>query len=419
MSPHLSYKNKGLIFDSIRVSDISNIFKTPFYLYSENLFIKNFLLFKNLAMDVGMIDPLICFAMKANNNKFLLKSLEKLGAGADVVSQGELIQAIEVGISPSKIVFSGVGKTDEEIDFALSVSRDGIYSFNVESLDELERINYFAGKKKKIARVAFRLKPGVVAKTNKHISTGQKRYKFGLLNDDIQKASRTKKYWTNCKLVGISMHIGSQLTDLSATILAIKKMAECAISINKEFEFLDVGGGLGIAYNLHQKNVEQVASIEEYMKIIWREINKHYNSRLKENRPVPRIVFEPGRIIAASSGIFVTKVIRIKKMDQQYFAIVDGGMNDFMRPALYGAYHEIYTQKGGGKEKQLYNVVGPICESSDCFAHDRELSKLTKDDYLIIDNAGAYGFTMSSRYNMRDLPQEIVIGQSGDIFLQE
>lgn len=405
----LCYKKGKLHFDNIPLSSIASKVKTPFYLYSERTLIENYNLFLGSAIDSGVVDPLICFALKANPNLKLLKTLAKCGAGADIVSQGELKRALEAGISPNKIVFSGVGKTQEEIIKGLKA---GIYSFNVESIEELELINKQARKLKKRAKVAFRLNPKVHAKTHKHISTGFKTHKFGILKDDIKNALKSKKLWSHTDLVGLSIHIGSQLTCLKATKKAIKELCSLALDIKQPLDFLDVGGGLGVDYGPAEKN--KFSTPKQYMDLISKELNQSFYKKYTFPNQV-RIVFEPGRVIAARAGAFITRVVRTKKSEDCNFAIVDGGMNDFVRTSLYGAYHEILTEKKGTGKKIKLDIVGPICETADCFGSARSLPKVKEGDLISVGDVGAYGFSMASNYNMRQLPKEIVVKTTGKI----
>lgn len=390
----IKFTKNELEIDGIKVLDIVKKHATPFYLYSENTLINNFNEYVVEAKKAGL-DALVCFALKSNSNRELVKLLGKAGSGADIVSGGELIRALEAGIHPSKIVFSGVGKTKEEINLAL---KNNIYSFNVESIEELELINTLAKKHKKIARISLRLNPKVVALTHKHISTGFKTHKFGILKDDIVKAAKNKKLWENASLKGISIHIGSQLTDLTATKEAIKILCETANLLPTPLEFIDVGGGLGVSYN---KEEAKAPEVKTYMELVASTINETLNYKVK-------VVFEPGRRISASSGYFVTSVLRSKTSEDCHFLIVDGGMNDFVRPSLYDAYHEIYPSKNSAKKVKM-DIVGPICETADCFAHNRMLPKLKADDFIVIGDTGAYGFTMSSNYNLRSRPSEVLI----------
>jgi diaminopimelate decarboxylase len=403
MNTHLEYKKSKLHFCNLDLSEVAKSFKTPFFLYSEDILSTNYNTFFQGAVEAGLINPLVCFAMKANPSKALLQILAKLGSGADIVSGGELRRALEAGIPANKIVFSGVGKTEEEIEYALKVSRDGVYSFNVESIEELELINKIARKLRKKARICFRLNPVVQAKTHKHISTGNRTHKFGLLASDIEYAIAHSKYWSHSKLVGLSVHIGSQLLDLMATKKAIIKLSELSLKSNAPLEFIDVGGGLGVDY--HPQDSERLPSIETYMGLVASTLSKHYYGKTHHR---PRVVFEPGRRVVAKAGIFVMKVVRNKISENNRFVIVDGGMNDFMRPSLYEAYHDLLSLKKGLREVPTH-VVGPICETSDCFATNRLLPELKSGDYLILCDAGAYGFSMGSNYNLRGRPLELLL----------
>lgn len=406
MNKNLEYKNKKLVFSKTDVSSVAKKFKTPFFLYSEEILAKNYTDFFNGAVNAGLINPLVCFALKSNPNKELLKILASLGSGADIVSGGELKRALEAGISPDKIVFSGVGKTEEEILFALKVSKHGLFSFNVESLEELELINSCARKLKKTARVAFRLNPVVQPKTHKFISTGNKTHKFGLLEADVMSSLGQKKYWSHSKLVGLSVHIGSQLLDLKATKKAIVKLCEVALKTKAELEFLDVGGGLGVDY--HPDESRKLPSISDYMHIVSTTLSKNFYAKTELR---PRVVFEPGRRIVAKAGIFVMSVLRNKFSENNHFVIVDGGMNDFMRPSLYGAYHGLLPVHEG-KATEPCHIVGPICETSDCFGSNRLMPPLKNGDLLVLADTGAYGFSMGSNYNLRGRPMELLIGKN-------
>lgn len=399
----LQYKKNNLTFDGRTIDEIAKKRQTPFYLYSKKTLDFYYNTFTRAALKYDLPSPLVCYAVKANGNSDVLARLGKLGSGADVVSVGELKKALKAGIDPQKIVFSGVAKTAKEIHFALKCSKKGIYSFNVESIEELELINSIAKKEKRIARVAFRLNPQVNAKTHKHISTGNKTHKFGLLKSDILEALSVPTFWTHTQLVGLSIHIGSQLTNLAATVLAIRELAALAHQIEIPLEFLDVGGGLGIDYT--EKERSKLASIELYMETVSKALNKFYYSKTDHT---PRVVFEPGRILVGKMGVLVSRVVRTKTSDNCHFTIIDAGMNDLIRPALYEAYHEVLP---GQKTKNmiLTDIVGPICETSDCFGSRRSLPALKAGDLVVIDNAGAYGHTMASNYNEREIAKEFLV----------
>ncbi len=399
----LTYKKKKLVFSKTDIESVAKKYKTPFFLYSEEILVNNYQSFYEGAKAAGVRKPLVCFAMKSNPNKELVSILASMGSGADIVSGGELRRALEAGIPSDKIVFSGVGKTEEEILYALTVSKKGIYSFNVESLEELELINKCAKKTKTNARICFRLNPVVKPKTHKFISTGNKTHKFGLLEKDVLASLGKSIYWSHSTLVGLSVHIGSQLLDLKATKRAIAILCDVALKTKMPLEFLDVGGGLGVDYHPDEK--KRLPSIETYMNIVAATLDRNFyqKSDLK-----PRVVFEPGRRIVAKAGIFVMSVLRNKVSENNHFVIVDGGMNDFMRPSLYDAYHGMLPVHQG-LAKHPCHIVGPICETSDCFGSNRLMPKLKSGDLLVLQDTGAYGFSMGSNYNLRGRPLELLI----------
>jgi diaminopimelate decarboxylase len=398
----INYKHKKLQFSKIDIEAVAKKHNTPFFLYSEEILSQNYLQFALGAEAAGLIDPLVCFALKSNPNRELVKILAKLGSGADIVSGGELKRAIEAGIPAEKIVFSGVGKTEQEIVYALKL-KGNLNSFNVESLEELELINATAKRLKKNARICFRLNPVVQPKTHKYISTGNKTHKFGMLEKDILGCLGEKRYWSHSQLVGLSVHIGSQLLDLSATKKALQRLCEIGLKTQAPLEFLDVGGGLGVDY--HPDESHKLPRIDSYMEIIAATFEKHFYSK-SELRP--RVVFEPGRRIVAKAGIFVMKVLRNKVSEDNHFVIVDGGMNDFMRPSLYGAFHALVPVREAKANKECH-VVGPICETSDCFGSNRLLPALKSGDLIILKDTGAYGYSMGSNYNLRGRPLELLV----------
>jgi len=409
--PSLSYKKNNLYLSGTDIHSITKELKTPFYLYNLTSLEKNYQQFSYCAKKYQIFEPLICFALKANPNIELLKTLKRLGAGADIVSGGELKQALKAKISPNKIVFSGVGKTREEITLALKCHKDGIYSFNVESKEELEMIGEISKDLNKKARVALRLNPQVNVKTHKHISTGGKSHKFGILKSDIEELLRNKNLWKNINLVGLSIHIGSQLTCLKATKKALRELSTLALTCGKNLEFLDVGGGLGVPYHPDVP----FSSIEEYMSLVFETINKFYVQKKGAHQRKPKIVFEPGRFIVANAGVLVTEVLRTKTSEENKFIIVDGGMNDFVRSSLYGAYHHVLPLKKRAGKMFPTHVVGPICETADSFANNRDLPPLKSADRICIGDVGAYGYSMSSIYNMREKIKEYVIDLDGHL----
>lgn len=399
----LQYKNNNLYFDGKRLDAIAEKKRTPFYLYSKKTLRYYYEYFSKSAAKNNIPSPLVCYALKANSNKEVLSTLKAMGSGADVVSVGELKKALKAGIDPQKIVFSGVAKTESEIRFALKCGKKGIYSFNVESIEELDTINTIAKAEKRRARIAFRLNPRVAAKTHKHISTGNKTHKFGILKEDILEAMDAKHLWTHTTLVGLSIHIGSQLTEMKATIKAIEELSKLAMQIEVPLEFLDVGGGLGIDYTAEER--VKLTSIDIYMKTVSDALEKYYYSKTDH---CPRIVFEPGRILVGKMGVLVSRVVRTKTSDANHFTIIDAGMNDLIRPALYEAYHEVLPVTNS-KKLITTDIVGPICETSDCFGTKRKLPSLSTGDLVVIDNAGAYGQTMASNYNEREIAPEFFI----------
>lgn len=387
----IEYKNKELYFDGVKIESLKEHFKTPFYLYSETELIKCYKDFAQGIKDVGL-RGMICFALKSNANPTLIQKLASLGSGADIVSGGELKRALECKIDPQKIVFSGVGKTQDEIDYGIQM---GIYSFNIESIDELELISQRADHFNKKVDVAFRLNPRVKAQTHKHISTGFKTHKFGLLQEDIIELSKSENFKKDVSLKGLSVHIGSQLTNLEASLEAFTKLADTANAISG-LEFLDVGGGLGVNYDA---NNPVAPTISQYMNCVKKGLSA---------AKIDKVIFEPGRRIVASCGVFVTSVLRKKLSEDCHFVIVDGGMNDFVRPSLYEAYHEIYESKQTDNKIET-DIVGPICETADCFGEKRMLSHLNTGDLLLISHTGAYGYSMASHYNLRAKPKELIV----------
>ncbi|MBD65830.1 MAG: diaminopimelate decarboxylase [Halobacteriovoraceae bacterium] len=397
----LDYQNNELHFGENNIAKIASDYPTPFYLYFAQDIINQYQRFRQQALEYKIFDQQICFALKANPNPHLLQALFKEGAGADIVSGGELKRALENGCNPNKIVFSGVGKTEAEIKYAL---KQNIYSFNVESFEELREINQLAEEMGKTARFAFRVNPIVNVKTHRYISTGYKTHKFGILKKDILKFIKNElPELKHVQLKGLSVHIGSQLTDFKATKKAIAEVCEIAHELDFPLEFIDVGGGLGVNYYKEQN----FNALDVYMKTVAKTLKKG----LKGLKPKPTIVFEPGRFISASSGLFITKVVRTKKSDGCRFVIVDGGMNDFVRTSLYEAFHKIVPlSKDEDKKEVTTEIVGPICETSCSFASNYKIQELQKNDLIAVLDVGAYGHSMSSTYNLRNRPKEVVIG---------
>jgi len=390
------YKGSYLYCEDIRIRDLANRFGTPLYIYSYHTLIDHFVKLKVAFQEV---EPLICYSVKANSTLAILKALVDRGAGLDIVSGGELSRAIKVGCPTEKIVYASVGKTDREIEEAI---RRRILFFNVESLPELENINRIAGRLNKIANVAMRINPDVEPKTHKFITTGKITNKFGVDFNNAYKIFLIRNKFANLNICGLHIHIGSQITESAPYVAAITKMAKFIAKLKRrgiDLEYLNIGGGLGIIYDKEtpqtaQKFAGNILPILEKTKL--------------------KIILEPGRFIVGNAGILVTKVLYIKSTPKKKFVIVDAGMNDLIRPALYDAYHAILplaklqSQKSKVKS-QKYDIVGPICESADFFAKDRRLSCVEEGDYLAIMGAGAYGFSMSSNYNSRRRAEEALV----------
>lgn len=389
---HFTYRNGQLFAEDIAVQDIATHFGTPLYIYSKSTFVKQWHAF-NTALQGH--PHLVCYAMKTNSNLAILNILAQLGSGFDIVSQGELERVIVAGGDPAKIVFSGVAKSVTEIKRALQV---GIRCFNVESLAELERINQIAGEMGKIAPISLRINPDVDAKTHPYISTGLKENKFGISYKHAREIYRYANTLPHLSIQGIDCHIGSQLTELTpfldATerlLVLIDQLAEDGITIHH----LDLGGGLGVRYNdeTPPEPAEYIAALLDKL--------KHY--------PHLTLLFEPGRAIVADAGILVTHIEYLKEQEENHFAIVDAGMNDLIRPALYSAWMNIIPVKSTPDGKLAsYDVVGPVCETSDFLGKQRELC-LQPGQLLAVCGAGAYSFCMSSNYNSRCRPAEVLV----------
>ncbi|MDD3087679.1 MAG: diaminopimelate decarboxylase [Candidatus Omnitrophica bacterium] len=385
------YKNNQFYCESVRVQKLAERFGTPLYVYSYYTLISHFL---KLGQAFKKINPLICYSVKANSNLALLRALVKKGAGLDIVSGGELFRALKAGCSPKKIVYASVGKTEKEIEYAI---RKGILFFNVESLPELESINGIARRLHKTANVAIRINPDVEPKTHKYITTGKLTNKFGIDLRSARQILLMRGAFTNIRIAGLHIHIGSQITESSPYVEAIRKVVAFIGNLRKErlfLEYLNIGGGLGIIYD---KETPQTA--KRFARKVLPLLEK---TKLK-------IIMEPGRFIAGNSGILVTKVLYVKNTSKKKFVIVDAAMNDLIRPALYGAYHNILTLEAENKVKDKVDIVGPICESGDFFAKDRLLPRVKEGDYIAVMGAGAYGFSMSSNYNSRRRVAEVMV----------
>lgn len=390
------YNDGELFVEDTPVSRLADEYGTPLYVYSYSTLIRHVRAYSEAFCEVP---HLICYAVKANSNIAILNLLARLGLGADIVSGGELFRALKAGIKPSKIVFAGVGKTEEEIEYAL---RNEILMFNVESEEELTKINEIAKKLKRKAQVALRVNPDIDPKTHKYIATGLKTSKFGIPIEKAIECYRLAKSLSNIKVVGIHKHIGSQITETDAFVEALSKIVSLynkLHSIDLNIEYIDIGGGLGITYKdeepPHPKDLA-----EAIMPILQNFTGK--------------IIIEPGRSIVGNAGILVTKVLYTKASGTKNFIVVDAGMNDLIRPTLYGSYHQIQPVRPKGEKKITADIVGPICESGDFLAKDREIERVRPGDYLAVMSAGAYGFAMSSNYNSRPRASEVLV--RGDRF---
>ncbi len=394
----IKYKNGNLNVESVDVSRIVNKVETPFYCYSYNKILDQY---RGLADALSSSKVSIYFAVKANSNLSIIKTLAKEGAGADVVSLGEFKRCLIAGVDPKKIVFSGVGKTTEEIAEALTKD---IFQINVESEAELININAIAKSLGKVAMIGLRVNPDVDAKTHEKITTGKKENKFGIDLKDAPIFFSKASTLPNVSMKSLAVHIGSQLIELSPYKAAYKKIAEMTRylrSTGHEISHLDLGGGLGIPYS-----DESLADLYAYNQIIVETVGD-LDCKLS---------IEPGRYLVGEAGILITRVIYIKQGDQKKFVIVDGAMNDLIRPTLYDGFHAIVpvTEKKLSFQKSLCDVVGPICESGDYFAKDRMLPEISQNDLLAIKCSGAYGAVMASNYNSRPLIPEVLV--SNDAF---
>ena len=386
----MRYINKNLSIEKVKVQDVVKKFGTPTYCYSYEQLKKNIINFKK---NFSAFTPLVCFAIKSNTNVNLIREIRKLGLGADVVSMGELMVALKAGIDPKKIVFSGVGKTSNEISYAIDKK---ILLINAESKSEINEIERIAKSKKKIVNIGIRLNPNTDAKTIKQISTGKKENKFGVDEKTFFNLVNYSKLSKNINLKCLSVHIGSQILDHKPYEKMLKVVDKIIKKSNHKFEFIDLGGGMGISYERNNK------------KLNYKKYNIAIKKFLKNHKS--KIIFEPGRSIIGNIGSLVSKVIYIKENDKKDFIILDAAMNDLMRPALYGANHKtLPTIKTNQTSKKTYEFVGPICESTDKFTTLKKFQKLKEKDLVVMCDVGAYGMSLSSNYNVRPKPAEILI----------
>ncbi|MEG9489514.1 diaminopimelate decarboxylase [Mannheimia bovis] len=389
---HFEYKNNQLFAEDVAISDIIKQHGTPAYIYSRATLERHWHAFNNA---FGSHPHLVCFAVKSNSNIALLNVMARLGSGFDIVSQGELERVLAAGGDPAKVVFSGVAKSHIEIKRALEV---GIRCFNIESISELHRINEVAGQLGKVAPISLRVNPDVDAHTHPYISTGLKENKFGVSVTQAREVYRLAKTLPNVKITGMDCHIGSQLTELQPFLDATDRLIILMEQLREdgiELHHLDLGGGLGVPYN-----GEEPPHPTEYAKALLEKLKGYENLE---------IIIEPGRAITANAGILVTKVEYLKQNEDRNFAIVDTGMNDMIRPALYEAYMQITeVDKTLNRQTAIYDVVGPICETSDFLGKQRELA-IAEGDLIAVRSAGAYGAAMSSTYNSRPQAAEIMV----------
>ena len=387
------YKNNKLLIDKISVDKIIKEFGTPVYCYSYNQLKKNIVKFKN---NFNKFNPIICFSVKSNNNSRILKELSNLHLGADVVSKGELILALNSKISPKKIVFSGVGKTYEEIEFA---AKKKILLINVESESEIETIRKVAKKINRNIDIGIRLNPNVDAKTIKQITTGKYSNKFWLIEKDAIKLIKKYKSSKYLNIKCLSVHIGSQIISHVPYLNMLKSIQKIIDKTKFNFEYVDLGGGMGINYGENSKNLD------------YKKYSKQIEKFIKKNKV--KIIFEPGRSIIGNAGYLLSKIIYIKKTTKINFIILDTGMNDLMRPALYKAFHKIIpTKRKLGRILKKHEFVGPICETTDKFLSTKFYQKLNEGDNVVICDVGAYGKVLSSNYNLRNNADEIIIKNS-------
>ena len=387
---YIRLRKNNLCVENIPALKLATKYKTPFYCYSLSQLKDNFNRFNNT---FKTIKPIICFSVKSNSNLTLLRELKKIGSGADVVSLGELLKAIKAGMNPKKIVFSGVGKTEEEIRVAI---KKRILLINVESENEAVLINKISKKLSRKTSIGIRLNPNVTGKTHKKISTGGKNEKFGLLYNDCINLCQKIKRMENLKLEGLSVHIGSQITNIKPFKEVLSILNKILNKTKIDFKFIDLGGGMGISYS----NKEKKLNLKQYSQLV-RKFTKNKNVK---------IIFEPGRFIVGNTAVLISKIIYIKKSNNKKFVILDTGMNDLIRPALYDAKHQIVPLKKTNKRiGGNIEFVGPVCESADKFLSQKGFAQIKEGDYVGLTHVGAYGMSLSSNYNCRPIAAEIMV----------
>jgi diaminopimelate decarboxylase len=391
-SDYFTYKNNNLFCEDVPLPQITAKYGTPTYIYSKNFFIDRYNELNEAFKD---IKHTIFYACKSNFNLNVIKTFADLGSGVDVNSEGELLRALKAGVNPKKIIFSGVGKTSEEIKIGIE---NDVLMLKAESVEEVHLINQIASSLGKIAPTALRVNPDVDAETHPYISTGLAENKFGIESKIALELFKENKSLKNIKFVGIDMHIGSQITKTAPFISAAEKLSELYLQVKSEgimLEHFDVGGGIGISYN--NENTFSLTELASSLKPILNKLNGD-------------IFFEPGRFLTANGGILATKVLYTKKNHDKNFIVVDGAMNDLLRPSIYGAYHHIQpVQKHKDRKNIETDIVGPVCESGDFLAKKREFAESKHGEYLAVMSAGAYGMTMASNYNTRRRPAEVLV----------
>ncbi|VAV87167.1 Diaminopimelate decarboxylase [hydrothermal vent metagenome] len=390
---HFAFKQGEIYAEDLPVSTIAEAVGTPFYCYSTETLIRHYNVFSQA---FSGHDFLLCYAVKANTNQAIIKTLADQGAGADVVSEGELRRALKAGIPPEKIVYSGVAKTEQEMHFALE---QGIFQFNVESEPELHQLSAVASHMGKTAAIAFRINPDVDAKTHAKISTGKSENKFGIPLSRAREIYGIAAKLPGIRVQGVDLHIGSQLTDLAPFAEAFQRIVTLVEDLRADghdISVIDLGGGLGIPYD---RESSKPPLPTEYGQMAKRIIG-HLGCR---------IIIEPGRLLVGNAGILVSRVIYVKQGENRKFLIIDAAMNDLVRPSMYDAYHEIVAVKENEGPASPYDIVGPVCETGDTFARDRDLPDLNSGDLVAIRSAGAYGAVMSSTYNTRRLIPEVLV----------
>jgi diaminopimelate decarboxylase len=389
----MRYKNNNYFIENISLDKLAIKYSTPLYCYSYNKLRSNII---NFFTHFKKFSPLVCFAIKSNTNLNLIREIKNFGLGADVVSKGELMLALKAGINKKKIVFSGVGKTESELKFAIEKK---ILLINSESESEIKIIEKIAKKKNVVVNIGIRLNPNTDANTLKQISTGKKENKFGVDEKTFLKLVSVLRTSKNIKLKCLSVHIGSQITNHKPYEKMLKAIDKIINKAKFKFEYIDLGGGMGISYEKNQKKLDY----KKYKSAIEKFLRKN-NSKL---------IFEPGRSIIGNTAILISRVIYLKETSKKIFVILDAGMNDMMRPALYGAKHQILPAfKNKKKSKKSYEFVGPICETTDKFLSVSNFNKLKERDLIFISDVGAYGSSLSSNYNIRPKPSEILINKS-------